>query len=224
MDYCDPLKFGMISVMIATYLGAEFFKLQHGETVVAFNPPSKESKLKSSRFGADVVFVTLHDSDMNGSDTLGFGDRQGFLVDGPGEYEVKGIFINGFISESMYGGKKRINTIYRLTLDGMEICFLGALSGEIDKKIIEDLDTVDILFVPIGGEGVLDPASAYKTVLQLEPKIVIPMHYGEIGGGDALKRFLKEGGSEKAQHVEKLTVKKKDIEGKEAEIIVIDPA
>src|SRR6185503_7774186 len=109
----------------------------------------------------------------------------------------KEVFIKGFGSDSQYGGSKKINTIYTVTLEGINLCFLGALSAkEISNEILEELDEIDILFVPIGGEGVLDAAHAYKLAVQLEPKLIIPMHYGDVGDKNALKTFLKEGGEE----------------------------
>jgi L-ascorbate metabolism protein UlaG (beta-lactamase superfamily) len=146
------------------------------------------------------------------------------VISGPGEYEVGGVIVKGFLSSSNYGGKDRINTIYYVSLEGMNICFLGALnSTELSKEANEAIEEVDILFVPIGGEGALDPSDAYKLAVNLEPKVIIPMHYGEIGQKDALKMFLKEGGSTSVSPLDKLTIKKKDLEGKESEIVVLSP-
>lgn len=208
--------------MIITYFGAEFFKVQFGDTTLAFNPISKESKLKPSRFGADIVLSTTYHEDFNGVDQVSHGDKTPFVISGPGEYEVKEVFIKGLPSESKYGGKDLINTIYTVSLENMNICFLGAINTpELKNETIEALDEIDILFVPIGGEGVLDPVKAYKLAVSLEPKIIIPMHYGDIGAKDALKVFLKEAGeSPKAET--KLTLKKKDLEGKEADIVLLD--
>jgi hypothetical protein len=90
--------------MIITYHGAEFFKVQFGETILAFNPISKESKLKATRFGADIALISINHKDMNGADQLSFGDREPFIVNGPGEYEIKGVFVKGYPSEYAYGG------------------------------------------------------------------------------------------------------------------------
>jgi L-ascorbate metabolism protein UlaG (beta-lactamase superfamily) len=208
--------------MIITYFGAEFFKVQFGDITLAFNPISKDSKLKSSRFGADIVFVSAYHPDFNGIEQVTHGEKKPFVVSGPGEYEVKNVFIKGLPSESDYGGKKLINTIYTVSLENMNICFLGAINTpELRNETEEALDEIDILFVPIGGEGVLDPAKAYKLAVSLEPKIIIPMHYGDIGAKEALKVFLKEAGKN-PQPEAKLTLKKKDLEGKEAEVIVLD--
>jgi len=210
--------------MIITYQGAESFKVQQGETVIAFNPISKDSKLKAARFGANVVLVSAHHPDFNGTDQMSFGEKSPFTIEGAGEYETQGIFIKGFAGVSEYGGKKIVNTSYLLSVDAMNICYLGALSGEVPPELIEAAEDIDILFVPIGGEGVLDASDAYKTAVKLEPKIVIPMHYGDIGADNALKMFLKEGGKADLKAEDKLTIKKKDIEGKENEIVVLASA
>ncbi len=220
--------FATISRMIITFLGGESFKVSFGDTTLAFNPISKDSKLATAKFGADIVLSSINHPDMNGVDQVSFGEKKAFAVTGPGEYEVKGVFIKGFGSESHYdgsvkaSGEKRINTIYSVSLEGMNICFLGALDQiELPKDADEGLDGVDILFVPIGGNGVLDPAKAYKLAVSLEPKLIIPMHYGDIGGKDALKAFLKEAG-ENPKPVTKLTLKRKDLEGKDAEVAVLE--
>ncbi len=208
--------------MIITYLGAEFVKVQFGDTVVAFNPVSKDSSLKTSKFGADVVLSSINHEDMNGVDQISFGDKKPFVITGPGEYEVKGVFIKGLPSESNYGGEKRINTIYTLALEGMNLCFLGALDvPELPKETDEAIEEVDILFVPIGGDGVLDAAKAYRLAIAIEPKIIVPIHYGDLGDTEALKKFLKEAG-ENPKPEPKLTLKKKDLEGKDAEVVVLE--
>jgi L-ascorbate metabolism protein UlaG (beta-lactamase superfamily) len=207
--------------MIITYLGGEFIKVQFGDTTLAFNPISKDSKLPTSKFGADIVLVSLNHPDMNGVDQVSFGDKKAFAVTGPGEYEIKGVFIKGLPSESGYDGEKRVNTVYTVTLEGMNICYLGAIDqSELPKEAEEAIDDVDILFVPIGGGGVLDPAKAYKLAVSIGPKIMIPMHYGDLSGKDSLKAFLKEAG-ESPKPEARLTLKKKDLEGKEAEVMVL---
>ncbi|HEY9583535.1 MAG TPA: MBL fold metallo-hydrolase [Candidatus Paceibacterota bacterium] len=198
--------------MIITYFGGEFFKAQFGDKILAFNPISKDSKLKASRFGADIVLVTAHHEDFNGVDQVTHGEKKPFVISGPGEYEVKEVFIKGLSSDIA-------NTIYTVSLENMNICFLGAINiPELKDETVEALDDIDILFVPIGGDGVLEPAKAYKLAVSLEPKIIIPMHYD---GKDSLKVFLKEAGENPTPEA-KLTIKKKDLEGKEGDIIVLE--
>jgi L-ascorbate metabolism protein UlaG (beta-lactamase superfamily) len=208
--------------MIITYFGGEFFKVQFGDTTLAFNPISKDSKLKSARFGADIVLSTTYHEDFNGVEQVSHGEKKPFVIKGPGEYEVNGVFIKGLPSDSKYSGEDLVNTIYTVSLENMNICFLGAINNaELKNETIEALDEIDILFLPIGGEGVLEPAQAYKLAVSLNPKIIIPMHYGEIGIKEALKIFLKEAG-ESPKPEPKLTLKKKDLEGKEGDVVVIE--
>ena len=208
--------------MIITYQGVEFFKVQFGDTTLAFNPISKESKFKPTRFYADIALVSLNHPDMNGTENLSYNGKDPFVISGPGEYEVKEIFIKGFGSKSVYDDKDRINTIYSVTLENMNICFLGALSDiNLSSEVKEALGDVDILFLPIGDEGVLDAAKAEKLSVEIEPKIIIPMHYGEVGQKDALKKYLKTAGEENVKAIDKLTIKKKDLEGKQGEVVVL---
>ncbi|MBU6426977.1 MBL fold metallo-hydrolase [Patescibacteria group bacterium] len=212
--------------MIITYLGGESVKVQFGDTILAFNPISKDSFLKHNKFGADIVLSGLNHKDMNGVDQVTFGDKKPFVINGPGEYEVGGVFIKGFQSESNYDKERRINTMFSVTLEGMNICFLGAINQiELPKEADEAIDCVDVLLVPIGGDGVLDAQKAYKLAVEIGPKVIIPMHYGDIeknpAAGGALKLFTKEAGENPAP-VSKLTIKRKDLEGKEAEVVILE--
>ena len=208
--------------MIITYQGVEFFKVQFGDTTIALNPISKDSKFKPTRFFADIALVSLNNPDMNGVENLSYSGKDPFIISGPGEYEVKDVFIKGFASKSMYGGKEKINTIYSVTLENMNICFLGALSDiNLSSDVKESLGDVDILFLPIGDDGVLDAAKAEKLSVEIAPKIIIPMHFGEVGVKDALKKYLKEAGADNVKPVDKLTLKKKDLEGKAGDVVVI---
>lgn len=190
--------------------------------VVALNPVSKDSKLKAARYGADIVLSSLSHVDTNGSEQMEFGEKKPFVISGPGEYEVKNVFIKGFGSESVYNGEKLYNTVYFLTLDGIKMCFLGALSKtELPAEAMESAEEIDMLFVPIGGDGVLDASAAGKLCVALEPKLIIPMHWAGIGASDSLKKFLKEIGKEGVKEEDKLTIKKKDLDGKEGEVVVL---
>ena len=208
--------------MIITHLGLESFKVQFGDITLAFNPISKDSKLKSTRYSADIAMSSLNHLDMNGVENMAYADREPFVIAGPDEYEIKDVFIKGFGGKSNYGGKEKINTIYYVRLEGMNMLFLGAQSDkELPHEAKEAIEEVDILFVPVGGDGVLDPNEAAKLATTLEPKMIIPMHYDLPGAKTALNTFLKEYGEEKVTPIEKLTLKKKDLEGKDGEVVVL---
>ncbi|MBY0376782.1 MBL fold metallo-hydrolase [Patescibacteria group bacterium] len=206
--------------MIITYFGKQFIKISQGEMTIAFNPVSKESKSGiTAKFGADIALITTNHPDYNGIDQVSHGERVPFAVTGPGDYEVKEIFIKGIMSEATLGGKKYINTIYTLTVDGINLAFLGALSdGEISKDAREVIDGPDILFVPVGAKDLIEAKASAKLASSLEPRMIIPMDYDPA----SLKTFLKEIGEEKADVVDKLTLKRKDLEGKEGEVIVLE--
>ena len=205
--------------MIITYFGKQFFKIGQGELVLAFNPVSKRSKTGiSAHFGADIALVTTNHPDYNGVEQLAHGEREPFVIRGPGAYEIREIFIKGVLSETEIDGKKYLNAIYLFTLDGISIAFLGALgTAEISKDSREAIDSPDILFIPVGGGGKLDAKSAGKLASALEPRLIIPMDYD----AKSLKAFLQEMGEEDAETVEKLTLKRKDLEGKEGEVVVL---
>lgn len=207
--------------MVITYQGGAFVKVQFGDITIAVNPISKDSKLKSSRFGADIALISVNHPDFSGTDQVSFGDRNAFAVTGPGEYEIKNVFIKGFKSESNYGGEPRLNTIYTVNLENMNLCFLGALSSkEIPAEAQEEIESVDVLFVPIGNDGVLSPADAYKLAVKLEPKLIVPLYWGNTV---ALKAFLKEAAEDTLKPIDKLTLKKKDLEGKDADVVLLEP-
>ncbi len=129
------------------------------------------------------MLSSLNNEDMNGVENASFGEREPFAIKGPGEYEVRGVAVRGFGGESEYGGQKGINTIYSVALEGMNLVFLGAQSSaELPQAATAELDDIDVLFLPVGGEGVLDHGAAYKLAVQLEPKAIIPMHYPSTGG------------------------------------------
>ena len=204
--------------MIITYFGKQFFKIGQGELVLAVNPVSKKSASGiSAHFGADIALVSANHADYNGVEQLSHGERSPFVINGPGDYEIREIFVKGLMSRTKIGGQNYINTIYSFLIDGINIVFLGALSQDgLPSMARESIKSPDLLFVPVGTET-LEPKEAAKLVSTLEPKVIIPMDYDE----KSLKQFLKEMGEERAETLEKLTIKRKDIENKEGEVIVL---
>jgi len=209
--------------MIITHHKGEFIKITFGDTTLAFNPISKKSKLPQTKFGADIVFVSLNHPDMNGVDEVRRSSKDLFVIDGPGEYEVRGITAHGVMSKSEYAGKSMINTMYAVRMEGMNIIFLGAIADkkEMDYSITEGMGSVDIVFVPIGSDGVFTPAEANAVANSLEARIVIPIHFDGIGEKGMLDEFLKEAAADDVKPVEKLTIKKKDLENYNGSVVVV---
>ncbi|MBP9771532.1 MAG: MBL fold metallo-hydrolase [Candidatus Pacebacteria bacterium] len=205
--------------MIITYNAVESFKVQQGDLTIAVNPVSKRSKHPGASFGADIVLVSTNHEDFNGIESVSRGEKTPFVIQGPGEYEVGGIFIRGFGAKTMLDGVEALTTIYLVTLEESQLCFLGALgTPNLSPEVLEALPDIDILFVPIGGNGVLTPAEAHKLVVSLDPSVIVPMHYNK----DTLAGFLKEEGAT-ATPIEKLTIKKKELLEKDGEVIVLAP-
>lgn len=217
--------------MVITHHGGQCFKITQGDLTLVFDPISKKGSLPAVRFGADIALVSRKHPDMNGTEEVAFGGKEPFVIDGPGEYEHSGVRVQGFLTKSEYGlesNKKgalapthAVNTVYSVALDGMTLVHLGALSEPmLSHEAREAIDEIDILFVPIGSDGVLSPAEASKIAVTLQPKIIIPMHWKGVGAPKSLDVFLKEGAKE-CETVDKLTLKKKDVADKDSDIIVI---
>ncbi len=204
--------------MILTYHEGACIRAAAGDTTLVLGPVSKASKnYKPVNFGADVAFVSFDHPDMNGADEASRGDREAFVISGPGEYEVKDISVAAFAAGSTYGGEGKINTVYSIHFDGLSVLYLGAL-GDLDLPAeVLEMDAPDILIIPIGDNGALSPAEAQKLATKLEAKIVIPVLYDD----KSLKVFLKEAGAESVLPVDKLTVKPRDVADKESEVVVL---
>jgi L-ascorbate metabolism protein UlaG (beta-lactamase superfamily) len=216
-----------IVVMVITHHGGQCFKVTLGDLTLVFDPIAKGGSLSPVRFGADIAMVSRNHPDMNGTEEVSFGGAEPFVIQGPGEYERAGITIQGFLTKSQYGLPKgqleAVNTVYAVSLEGMTLVHLGALSDTVlSHEAREAIDEIDILFVPVGGDGVLSPSEAAKLAVSLEPRIIIPMHWSGMGEPKALEQFLEEGAAG-AETVEKLTLKKKDTADKSGAIIVITP-
>jgi len=205
--------------MVITYYGNTYCKLTLGDLTIATNPPSKA--LKPSRFGADIAFITTNLPEANDPETVTLGDKVPFVIDSPGSYEIKELFVSGAASTVTLDKKDYINTVYGFELDGIKVAFLGYCYDDkaFSPEAKEIASQADMIFVSVGD----DPSAAYKTATSFDPNVIIPMNYD----ADSLKRFLKEGGQDlsvqagKNEIQDKLTLKRRDLDGKEGHIMVL---
>ena len=207
--------------MIIQKVGAHCFKFSAGPVTVALNPPDAKSKLKVNKFGSDLVLISTRHADWDGVETASHGDKQPFVVQGPGAYEVGDITISGFGTPSSYAGVETEvgNTVYVFDMDGIKVLALGALSSaKLPQDLRAEVDNIGIALVPVG-DGTLDPKVAHELMVTLEPKIIIP--YGVGPDGDAaVKAFLKaEGESPKPE--EKLTVRAKEVATHDGTVVLL---
>lgn len=199
--------------MVITYYGNTYFKLTLGDLTIATNPPFKS--LKPSRFGADIALITTNVEEGNDPETVTLGDKVPFVIDSAGSYEVHEKFVAGAPSTVTVGKDEKINTVYGFELDGIKIAFMGLVNDEkaLSVEAKEIAGQADMVFVSVGD----DPSGAYKMATSFDPNVIIPMNYD----ADSLKRFLKEGGQEKVSAEDKLTLKRRDLDGKEGAIMVL---
>ncbi|MDD2753176.1 MAG: MBL fold metallo-hydrolase [Candidatus Portnoybacteria bacterium] len=210
--------------MVITWYGQSCFKIQSGETVLFTDPFAKEIGLTPPRGQANIVTISHNHFDHNNSEAINGGS---LVIDEPGEYESKGVDIKGILSfhDDKEGKERGTNTIYIIDMEGMKICHLGDLGqAKLTAEQVEKIDGVDILMIPVGGTYTIDEEMAAEIINQIEPRIVIPMHYkipgltSKIEGVDA---FLKEMGVAKKETVDKLTLKKKDLPEGDMQVITM---
>jgi L-ascorbate metabolism protein UlaG (beta-lactamase superfamily) len=190
------------------------------------DPFSEETGLRLPKLEADIVLVTHNHQDHNNIKAV---SGSPFLISGPGEYEVKNIFIQGIPSwyDEKGGEERGENTIFVLETEEMRICHLGDLGQkELTSEQLEQIGSIDILMIPIGGVYTISAKESIKIMSQIEPKIIIPMHY-QIPKLklklDGLDKFLKIMGIKTIEPLNKFTIKKKDLSEEEAKIIVLKP-
>lgn len=135
------------------------------------------------------------------------------VVAGPGEYEVAGVSITGVATahDTSGGSERGVNTLFHIFTDGINIVHAGDLGHVLTEEQVSGIDNVDILMIPVGGNYTIDAEAAAKVVAQLEPKIIIPMHYkipGLTADIQGVEPFLKEMGAESVEPQPKLTITK----------------
>ena len=196
------------------------------ETRLVIDPFSEEIGLRLPKLEADILLVTHCHSDHNNVKAV---SGSPFLVNGPGEYEIKKVFIQGISAfhDASQGRERGENTIYTIDTEGLRLCHLGDLGQkELTGEQLEKIGEIDILMIPVGGIYTISAKEALKVMSQIEPRITIPMHYQipklkvKLEG---LDKFLKTMGIKKLDPLPRLSIKKKDISPEEAKIIVLQP-
>lgn len=213
--------------MIVAWYGQFCFQLttipKKGEQVsIVIDPLGKDSGLKLPRLKTDILLAT-HDANSK-NEAVVFNNGH-FLITDPGEYEVKGVFVQG-IPVIGNGGKKK-TTIYIIATEGIKICHLGNLAlEELSSEQMDEIGEVDILMISVGGDGAMDSKQAAKIIKQIEPRLVIPMNYKIPGLKiklEGLQQFLNTMGIESVESQNKLSIKKRDLPTEKTTVMVIKP-
>ncbi len=211
--------------MEITWYGLSCFRItERGMATVVTDPYDPKIGLPALKLKADIVTMS-HDAP--GHSYLKAIRGEGRAIDGPGEYEIGGVFVTGIAMTAKNGkkGKGDKNIIYVFDYDGLTVAHLGDLSYVPSQSQIEDLGTVDVALVPVGGGRSLAAAKAAEVISLIEPSIVVPMHYKT--GKETLKltpvsRFLSEMGIGKAEPQPSLKVTKSGL-SEETQVVVLKP-
>jgi L-ascorbate metabolism protein UlaG (beta-lactamase superfamily) len=211
--------------MEITWYGQTCFRLsERGLATVVTDPYPSDVGLTFPRPRADVVTVSYDDPQCRYTS----GVRGPFkLFDGPGEYEVGGVFITGIatFADGKCGASRGLNTVFTFDFGGLTVCHLGRLGHVPTQSQVENLGTVNILLVPVGSGGSLSPARASEVISLFEPSLVVPMYYKvrglEVSLG-TLGRFLKEMGLEKVDGQQVLKVSRTSL-SEETRVVVLEP-
>lgn len=201
--------------MVITPLGLAAFKIQTTAATVLIDPPDSRSGVKPVRAQADLVLLTQAD----GRDRSAGGSKA-FVVDQAGEFEVKGVAVTGVPSDD---GQR---TYFVLTLEDVTLGHLGDLDRPLHDAELAAIDGLDVLFVPVGGHGVLDARKATDVIGEIEPRLVIPTH-GKLPGltvtRDPVATFVKEFGVQAAEPRDTFRLAKKDLPQDDTQVVVLQP-
>jgi L-ascorbate metabolism protein UlaG (beta-lactamase superfamily) len=197
--------------MEISYVGHACFRLRGREASVVVDPYGKGlglTTLTPSKFGADILTIS-HDHPGHNNSAMVGGDPK--IVDCPGEYEIKGVAIRGVAAyhDNEKGQKLGKVTIFAIEIDDVVVAHLGDLGHPLTELQQEQLGAVDVLLVPAGGGTALSATQAAEVTNQVEPKIVVPMHYKLPGMKLALdepKHFASEMGIDKIEYQPKLSL------------------
>ncbi len=212
--------------MIITWQGHSCFKIQdkvgpEGVTVIT-DPFDKKIGLKEPNCEADIVTVSHNHFDHNNVQAL---RGKPMIINCAGEYDLKDVLVEGIdtFHDEKEGADRGSNIIFRIEVDNISITHLGDLGQILDNSQLEKLVGTDILLIPVGGTYTIDAKKAVEVIAQIEPRIVIPMHYKVKGltvDIDSVDKFIKELGIQPT-YEEKLKISKKDLPQDEMELVIL---
>lgn len=211
--------------MTISWFGQSCFRIEAKEGSILIDPFDKKIGLKPPKIKDDLVLVTHEHYDHNHLEDL---SGQELVIRGPGEYERKGMAVQGILSyhDDAQGAERGLNTIYRITAEEITLCHLGDLGQQkLTDEQVEQIGEVDVLFVPVGGHFTIGAKEAAEVISQIEPKIVIPMHYRlpglTIPELEGAEKFVKEIGLA-PEKTDKLKLSHKTLPVEETKLVVLE--
>jgi len=213
--------------MQINYLGHSCFKIKSKDSVVITDPFDKYVGFSMPKTEANVVTISHDHKDHNCLKNI---EGKPFVIQAPGEYEIAGVSVFGITTfhDKSKGDERGKNTIYVIRMEEISLCHLGDLGHMLSDRQLEEVNGVDVLFIPVGGKHTIGPKQAVEVVKQVEPKIIIPMHYRtkdhdqkKFKEISVLKDFLQEIGSSEAKQEDKLVIAKISLP-EETEVICLN--
>lgn len=208
-----------------TWHGHACFAIQGRDVTVLTDPVPSTSGYDIGNPAVDIVTVSHGHKGHSALENVQDGFR---LINGPGEYEIQEVFINGIqtFHDAERGARHGKNTVYVIEIEELVICHLGDIGHVLTDQQVELISSVDVLLVPVGGGPTISPAQAAEVIGQIDPGIVIPMQYQTDKGDferEPVDGFIREMASAEHETLERLRVRKSDI-GESAKVVVLEPA
>jgi len=213
--------------------GQSFFEVQikaegkESDVIIAVDPFDESIGLKVPKVKASVLLITHNHKDHSNKKTIISDDL--FVIETPGEYEVKGVYVKGIeaFHDQTEGKERGSVVVYKIEAEGISLCHLGDLGQkELTPEQVEAIGEVDVLLVPVGGNYTIAAKEAAGIAAQIEPRIIIPMHYKlpnlkvDLDGVD---KFLKQMGQESQTPEKKLKLTTKSMPTEETKVILLEP-
>lgn len=215
-------------MMEIKYIGHASFLIKGKTTTMVTDPfDPKMVGLKFPTIPADIVTVSHQHDDHNQTKFI---SGNPLVIIRPGEYEKQGVRISGIpvFHDNKQGTQRGKNTLYRIEMDDIAILHCGDLGHQLSDEVIEELGRIDILMIPVGGVYTIDSKEACEVVQDIEPSLVIPMHYADnrlnqetFGGLSPISDFIHAMGVAAPEALKKLGVKKEELTG-ETKVVILD--
>jgi len=210
------------------FYGQACFKVKGRSASLVFDPyDASFTGLSPLKLEADIVCVSHDHADHNHVESVrGPEGSLPFVISAPGEYEISSVNIVGIGSfhDEHEGKEQGKNIIYQAIVDEVNIVHLGDLGQKkLTQAQVEEISACDVLLIPVGGVYTINAKDAPDIIAQLEPRIIVPMHYFLPHlkfNLDPVDKFLSSYGKEKVEPQSKLSLSKERLP-EESEIVIL---
>ena len=199
--------------MDITWLGHSCFRIKGKEAIVITDPCDPSLGYPLSKLRSDIVTVSHSHPGHSYVEAI---EGEFKEIRGPGEYEIKGVFVTGIATyhDDSKGSERGKNTVYLIEIEGVTLCHLGDIGHALSSDMEEQIGDVGVLFLPVGEINTIDSSKAADIVKNLSPKVVIPMHYktpASTKNLETVDKFLKKMGIKEVVPQPKLSVNRSSL-------------